>query len=80
MQTQRHVGPRLSTPILIDGKLDDPRAVRVSLRERDNIFSDDYFGIMIDTYGDHAWGYEFFVNPLGIQGDLRIGPDGTSLL
>jgi hypothetical protein len=116
--------PRLSTPILIDGKLDDPgwseaaratgfaevdpgdqvkppveseawiaydeknlyvaliarddpRAVRVSLRERDNIFSDDYFGVMIDTYGDHAWGYEFFVNPLGIQGDLRIGPDGN---
>jgi hypothetical protein len=56
---------------------DDPRNVRVSLRERDNIFSDDYFGLMIDTYGDHAWGYEFFVNPLGIQGDLRIGSNGN---
>lgn len=56
---------------------DDPRAVRVSLRERDNIFSDDYFGLMLDTYGDRAWGYEFFVNPLGIQGDLRIGSEGA---
>jgi hypothetical protein len=41
---------------------DDPRAVRVSLCERDNIFSDDYFGLVLDTYGDRVWGYEFFVN------------------
>jgi hypothetical protein len=56
---------------------DTPGAVRASLRERDNIWNDDYFGLMLDTYGDHAWGYEFFVNPLGIQGDLRIGTDGN---
>jgi hypothetical protein len=56
---------------------DDPGEVRASLRERDNIFSDDYFGLLLDTYGDRAWGYEFFVNPLGIQGDLRIGSDGN---
>lgn len=31
---------------------DDPRTIRASLRERDNIFSDDYFGLMLDTYGD----------------------------
>jgi hypothetical protein len=31
---------------------------------------------MLDTYGDHSWGYEFFVNPLGIQGDLRMHSGG----
>jgi hypothetical protein len=50
---------------------DDPGTIRTSLRERDNIFRDDYFGILFDTYGDLAWGYEIFVNPYGIQGDLR---------
>ena len=56
---------------------DNPDDVRVSLRERDNIFSDDYFGIMLDTYGDQAWGYELFVNPIGIQGDLRMVSGGN---
>lgn len=55
---------------------DDPGTVRAGLRERDQIWMDDYFGVMLDTYGDHAWGYEFFVNPLGIQGDLRIDTNG----
>lgn len=55
---------------------DDPAAVRVSLRERDQIWHDDYVGLMLDTYGDHNWGYEFFVNPLGIQGDLRMHSGG----
>jgi len=56
---------------------DDPGEVRVSWCERDAIFRDDYFGIMLETYGDLAWGYEFFVNPYGIQGDLRVNSDGS---
>jgi hypothetical protein len=56
---------------------DDPDDVRVSLCDRDNIYSDDYFGIMIDPYGDAASGYELFVNPFGIQGDLRMLSDGN---
>ncbi|MEZ4652155.1 MAG: carbohydrate binding family 9 domain-containing protein [Candidatus Eisenbacteria bacterium] len=56
---------------------DDPSTVRVSLRERDNIWTDDYFGIMLDTYGSLQWGYEIFVNPWGIQGDLRVLSDGN---
>jgi len=55
---------------------DDPGTVRYALRNRDEIFSDDYFGVMLDTYGDHAWAYELFVNPLGIQGDLRMMASG----
>jgi hypothetical protein len=56
---------------------DDPEDIRVSLRERDDIFADDYFGLMLDTYGDLGWGYELFVNPIGVQGDLRMLSDGN---
>lgn len=56
---------------------DNPADIRASLCQRDEIFRDDYFGIMIDTYGDRSWGYEIFVNPLGVQGDLRILGDGN---
>jgi hypothetical protein len=55
---------------------DDPEEVRVSVCDRDNIFSDDYFGVMLDTHGNQSWGYELFVNPLGIQGDLRMDSSG----
>jgi hypothetical protein len=50
---------------------DDPGAVRANLRDRDQIFSEDFVGILLDTYGDATWAYEIFANPLGVQGDLR---------
>jgi hypothetical protein len=56
---------------------DDPKTIRASMCDRDNIFQDDYFGFMLDTYGDASWGYEFFVNPYGIQGDLRMLANGN---
>ncbi len=51
---------------------DNPQTVRASMRDRDEIFSDDYIGIILDTYGDAAWAYEIFVNPFGLQGDLKM--------
>jgi len=50
---------------------DDPTGIRASITDRDAIFRDDYVGIMIDTFQDQQNAYEFFVNPHGIQGDLR---------
>ncbi|MDI6809829.1 MAG: DUF5916 domain-containing protein, partial [Candidatus Eisenbacteria bacterium] len=109
--------PRVSTPIQIDGELDDPgwqsvarasnftenfpdnkakppvdtevlvaydntylymafiaydtnpNSIRCSLRNRDEIWQDDYIGVILDTFGDAVIGYELFVNPIGIQGD-----------
>jgi hypothetical protein len=58
---------------------DRPEEVRASLRERDQIWTDDYFGLILDTYGDLAWAYELFVNPLGIQGDLRMLGDDEDI-
>ncbi|UCD17028.1 MAG: carbohydrate binding family 9 domain-containing protein [Candidatus Zixiibacteriota bacterium] len=49
---------------------DNPAEIRASLCERDRVFSDDNICLLIDTYGDAAWAYEFNVNPYGIQGDL----------
>lgn len=50
---------------------DDPSSIRASLRARDEIFEEDYIGIIFDTFGDAEWQYELFCNPIGIQGDLR---------
>jgi len=49
---------------------DDPATIRASLCDRDRVFSDDNICLLIDTYGDAAWAYEFNVNPYGVQGDL----------
>ncbi|MDH3213432.1 MAG: carbohydrate binding family 9 domain-containing protein, partial [Myxococcales bacterium] len=55
---------------------DDPSGIRASLRDRDEMWSDDYFGILLDTYGDAAWAYFLFANPLGVQGDSRFATQG----
>jgi hypothetical protein len=55
---------------------DDPTTVRYSYRDRDEIFRDDYIGLLLDTYNDASWAYEIFVNPLGVQGDLRMLSNG----
>ncbi len=55
---------------------DDPRGIRASLRDRDEMWSDDYFGILLDTYGDAAWAYYLFANPRGVQGDSRFASAG----
>ncbi|UCC71484.1 MAG: carbohydrate binding family 9 domain-containing protein [Gemmatimonadota bacterium] len=50
---------------------DEPGDIRASLRDRDEMWNDDYFGILLDTYGDASWAYFLFANPLGVQGDSR---------
>ncbi len=55
---------------------DDPSTIRASLRDRDEMWSDDYFGILLDTYGDASWAYFLFANPLGVQGDSRFSTNG----
>jgi hypothetical protein len=51
---------------------DNPAEVRASLCDRDNIWSDDYSGIIFDTFGDFGVRYFIAANPLGIQGDTRM--------
>ncbi len=55
---------------------DDPSAVRANMSDRDNIWQDDYVGVLLDTYNDNAWSYFIASNPIGIQGDTRIVNNG----
>jgi hypothetical protein len=58
---------------------DNPSQVRASLRNRDEIFQDDWVGIILDPYGDAVRAYELFANPLGIQGDLLMTRSGENI-
>jgi hypothetical protein len=58
---------------------DDPSAIRATMCQRDQFNGDDAVCLLIDTYGDASWAYEFFVNPYGIQKDrlwTRLGGEG----
>jgi len=50
----------------------DPAAIRANLTDRDGAFSDDFVGLILDTFNDERRGYELFVNPLGVQMDLAL--------
>ncbi len=54
----------------------EPAKIRAHLTDRDRLYNDDFVGLSIDTFLDHRTGYEFLVNPLGIQGDLAMSNGG----
>jgi hypothetical protein len=56
---------------------DEPDKVRATIAKRDDIFNDDYVGILFDTFNDKRKAYEFDFNPLGIQAD-GIWTDGQN--
>ncbi len=43
--------------------------IRANLARREDIFTDDFIGLIVDTFGDRRRAYEFFANPLGVQAD-----------
>ena len=45
----------------------EPEKIRARYRDRDKIRGDDWVGVMLDTFNDERRGYEFWVNPLGVQ-------------
>ncbi|MCK5222661.1 MAG: carbohydrate binding family 9 domain-containing protein, partial [Candidatus Aminicenantes bacterium] len=52
----------------------EPKKIKTSITKRDNMFSDDWIGLGIDTLGNRQSLYELFVNPSGMQGDLYNTP------
>ena len=48
----------------------NPSQIRAHLSDRDAAFSDDFVGVVLDTFNDNRRAFEFFVNPLGVQMDL----------
>lgn len=53
----------------------DMTKIRANMTDRDKIFNDDFFDILLDTYDDDKQAYEFCVNPYGVQGDLLWTPN-----
>jgi hypothetical protein len=47
-----------------------PEDIRAHYSGRDGISSDDFMGIILDTYGDGSKAFEIYSNPYGIQEDL----------
>jgi hypothetical protein len=52
----------------------DPSDIRATLQPRDRLWQDDWFGVLLDPYGDQSLGYYFLSNPIGVQGDLQMSP------
>jgi hypothetical protein len=48
----------------------EPYRIRARLSDRDSAYQDDFVGVALDTFNDQRRGFEFFVNPLGVQMDL----------
>jgi len=50
----------------------NPENIRAHLSDRDAIWGDDMVGIVLDTFDGERNGYEFYVNPFGVQQDGRV--------
>ena len=59
----------------------DPSIMRANRVDRDRAMADDLFTVYFDTYMDQQWGYDFDVNPYGVQGDgiIRAGGAGGAI-
>lgn len=49
-----------------------PELIKAALSRRDDVGSDDFVCINLDTFNDQQSLYAFYVNPLGIQGDSKF--------
>jgi hypothetical protein len=55
----------------------DPGLIKANISKRDDMFSDDYVGLCLDTFSDAQNAYLLMVNPLGIQGDGLMNSIGN---
>ncbi len=53
--------------------------IRAHVSPRENINEDDQIGVYIDTFADARTGYIFYLNPLGIQQDVRFNGGSWSM-
>ena len=51
----------------------EPKKIRANISKRDDIFSDDIVGVILDTFNARQKGYVIAVNPYGIQLDGIVG-------
>jgi len=56
----------------------DPKKLRATITNRDNIIDDDWIAVFIDTFNEKRRAFSFFINPRGVQMDLmRIEEGGN---
>jgi len=59
----------------------EPQSIRARLGRREEVFSDDYVEVMLDTFNDDRRAYAFLSTPLGLQRDAiwteDRGSDGS---
>jgi hypothetical protein len=55
---------------------DEPKQVRATVAKRDNITSDDYVALYLDTFNDRRRAYLLMFNPLGMQQDGLFSEGG----
>ena len=48
----------------------NPEEIRAYLRDRDSAYSDDFVGVVLDTFNDDRRAFQFFANALGVQMDM----------
>jgi hypothetical protein len=60
-RTRLYVGFRAHDP--------EPSRIRAHLSDRDGAWSDDWVGVVLDTFNDERRNYVLAVNPLGVQMD-----------
>ena len=52
-----------------------PAQIRARICDRDNLYDDDWVALVIDTFDDKRRMFDYFSNPLGVQGDMIECPD-----
>ncbi|MCU0639400.1 MAG: carbohydrate binding family 9 domain-containing protein, partial [Candidatus Krumholzibacteria bacterium] len=48
----------------------DPSQIKAFITDRDQLFDDDWVGLVFDSFDDRRRQFDFFINPLGVQGDI----------
>jgi len=49
-------------------------SIMTELKQRDQIGNTDFFGVIIDTYGNGNSAFEFIVSSTGVQFDAKLSP------
>lgn len=55
----------------------DPGQIKAAVSNWDNLFQDDWIGVVLDTYNDGQTAYGFLVNGHGSQADGTMASDGV---
>ncbi len=56
-----------------------PSQIRARYTDRDKMLDDDWVAVVLDTFNDERRSFDFFCNPLGVQGDAIETPEsGTA--